>query len=198
MRRWTGVLGALATVLLSAPPSARAEGFFSSEMEKPFDVALNFGVGGFVGNPIRDVTTNVGPAYGVMGAYNKNPIWALELGYIGHTNGVDTTNRRLSTNKIQADVKAGLPLQMPIAWKPYLFAGLAADFVTSSTERFGLSSAIQPAIPVGAGLDFLTNKPIQVGLRGTYDWTPGIGGSVSPMQAHPDSWQAVVQGSAYF
>jgi hypothetical protein len=192
------MLMALAAALLSAPQSARAEGLFESELENPFGVALNFGVGGFVGQPVRDVTTNFGPAYGVMGAFNKNPIWSLELGYIGHTNGIDTTDRRLSTNKIQADVKAGLPLQAPVAWKPYLFAGLAADFVTSSTEAFGLSSAIQPAIPIGAGVDFFTDKAFQVGARGTYDITPGIGGSVSPMQAHPDSWQAVLQGSAYF
>ncbi len=197
MNRWAWVLVALAAVLLSAPRPAWAEGFFHSDEDKPWDVALNFGVGGFIGS-VTDVTTNIGPAYGVMGAFNKNPILSVELGYIGHTNGVDTTDRRLSSNKIQGDVKAGLPMEGGVAWKPYLFGGLGVDFVTSSTEAFGLSSAIQAVIPVGIGADFFTNKPLQVGLRGTYDVTPGIGGRVSPMQAHPDAWQAVVQGSAAF
>ncbi len=185
--------GLLATVLLLLPFSAKA-GFFESSSDKPYDLQLDGGVGGWLGD-VSDVTTNFGPAYGIIGAFNKSDFLSYELGYVGHSNGVDSTTRRLSSNKIQADIKAGIPLA---GVKPYLFGGVAVDFVASSTEAFGLDSSAQGVIPFGIGADFLTDKPIHVGARGTYDWSPGVGGRISPTDAHPDAWQAFLQASASF
>jgi hypothetical protein len=189
--------GLLAAALLLLPLSARAEGFFQSSSDKPYDLQLDGGIGGWVGS-VTDVTTSIGPAYGLIGAFNKNDVVSYELGYVGHSNGVDTTSRHLSSNKIQADIKAGVPLAGPVAWKPYLFGGVAVDFVASSTEAFGLNSSAQGVIPFGIGADFLRDKPLHIGARGTYDWSPGVGGRVSPTDAHPDAWQAFVQASASF
>jgi hypothetical protein len=195
MRRLTGLL---AVALLALPLSARAkDGVFDSTADKPYDLQLDGGIGGWLGN-VSDVTTNVGPAYGIIGAFNRSNYLSYELGYLGHSNGVDSTDRRLSSNKIQADLKLGIPMTGTVAWKPYLFGGLAVDFVTSSTEAFGLDSSIQGVVPFGVGADFLTDKPIHIGARGTYDWSPGVGGRISPADAHPDAWQAFLQASAAF
>ena len=191
----------LSAALLAAPALAHAQGTYyeGDNAEKKFDVNLQGGIGGYTG-AAAGATTNVGPSYGVMGAYNALPFLSYELGYIGNSNGISGTDSRLSSNRIQADVKAGPQLVAPIPWRPYAFAGLAADFLAAGGNKVttGWDSSFEGEVPLGVGADFLLNSPVRVGARGTFDWNPGVGGSAGVVSDHPSAWQAALTASAVF
>ena len=198
MKSWMWI----AAALLAAPALAHAQGLATYEDEnstKKFDVQGQFGMGGYTGKA-AGLTDNIGPAYGVLGAYNQTPYLSYEVGYIGNSNAVSNTDTRLSSNRIQADVKAGPQLLGPIPWRPYAFAGLAGDFQTTGGTRAttGFDDSFQVEIPMGVGADFLLNSPVRVGARGAFDFNPGIGGSASDISVHPSSWQAALTASAVF
>jgi hypothetical protein len=182
---------AAVAALLLAPAAAHAQ-FEDREL----DVELNFGIGGFTGD--IGGLTSTGPAYGVIAGVEQTPIIKYEVGYMGQTTGVHDSDGRLTSNKLQANVRAGPELEAPIPWQPYAFGGVGANFVIATTDAHGLSNAVQGVIPFGVGADFFTDSPIRVGARGTYDWTPGIGSDVAPDAEHPDEWKATINASAVF
>jgi len=192
MRR---MVAAFAVLFFAVP----AVGYAQEELEDKLEVSLQGGIGGFSGGA-ADQTTNVGPYYGVMGTYNQSDNLAFEAGYQGITNGFsDPSTGRLSANRLQANVRGNLPLEGPVAWRPYAFAGLALDYMAASLENtFGYNTSLQAEVPVGLGADFFTESWLRVGARGTFIWNPGIGGSASVDNQHPSSWQAGVSASAAF
>ncbi|MGC4115959.1 MAG: hypothetical protein QM765_15505 [Myxococcales bacterium] len=198
MKKWTW----LAAALIAVPALARAQGVTTYEDEytnRKFDVNLQGGIGGYTGNA-QDVTTDVGPSYGAMVTFNPFPALSYELGYIGNTNSISRTDSRLSSNRVQLDVKAGPPLGGPVVWRPYLFAGVAGNFMVAGGSRLttGWDDSFQGEIPMGAGVDFLLNTPVRVGARGTFDWNPGVGGSAGIVSDHPSAWQAALTAAAAF
>jgi hypothetical protein len=187
----------VAGAIILAPALAAAQDFVDAEPDRRVQVQLNGGLGGYFGG-VNDVT-NTGPAYGVHAAFNQTPLLSYELGYTGHTNDiVGEGNGRLNSNKIQAGIKVGPELNLPIPWRPYGFAGLGADFVLAGANTVGLSNAILGVVPFGAGADFFTDSPIQVGARATYDWTPGVGGEVYVGDPQPNGWSAALTAQAAF
>ncbi|MGC4115960.1 MAG: outer membrane beta-barrel protein [Myxococcales bacterium] len=150
MKLWMWV----AAALLAVPALAHAQGMTMYEDEnstKKFDVQLQGGMGGYTGKA-AGLTDNIGPAYGVLGAYNQTPFLSYELGYIGNTNAISNTDERLTSNRVQADVKAGPQLMGPVPWRPYAFAGLAGDFQTTGGNRntTGFDDSFQLENPHGA------------------------------------------------
>jgi len=164
--------------------------------DKPYDVELNGGVVGYTGRVGNHTSAGVG--YGITGAYNPNPLLSYEIAYQGNTNGIDNSDRKITSNILQGDVKFGPQLGGPFAWRPFVFAGLGLDFVNSGNNDFGLTNALQLEIPLGIGAELFTNKVWRVGARGTYNFAPGIGGAVSPEDAHPDRWGAQLTAQAAF
>ncbi len=198
MKRWTW----MAAALLAAPALAHAQGMTMYEgdhTEKRFDVQLQAGVGGYTGKA-AGVTDNLGPSYGVIGAYNQTPFLSYELGYTGNTNAISNTDERLTSNRIQADVKAGPQLTGPVPWRPYAFAGLAGDFQSTggNRETTVFDDSFQLLVPLGLGADFLLNSPVRVGARAAFHYNLGIGGSASDVSVHPSAWQAGLTASAVF
>jgi len=122
----------------------------------------------------------------------------VEGAYQGHTNNVEDFDGRLTTNKVQVDVSAGPELNAPVPWRPYAAAGLGVNIVTTGADEAGLDNAVQGSIPFSVGADFFTESPIQIGLRGTYDLKPGVGGDVSDDQGHPDEWTTTLNAQAAF
>lgn len=198
MNRW---LSALAAALLAVPAVASAQGGYtgsSMDEEDKFNVQLQGGIGGWTGNA-GDATTDVGPAYGVLGSYNQNSWLSYELGYVGHTNGISDTDSQLTSNKIQLDLKAGPELSAPVTWRPYLFAGVAANFVAAgNTPTATFDDGVQGMIPLGAGVDFFSDSPVQVGARGTFDLNSGVSEDIGPISENPSAWQAAITASAAF
>lgn len=192
----------MAGALLLTPTLSLAQERVRVEVEEAepgsrVDVQLNGGVGGYLGG-INEFT-DTGPAYGVNAAFNQTPTLSYELGYSGHTNDIiGPENGRLTSNKVHAGVKVGPELELPIPWRPYGFAGLGADFVIAGANTLGISNAVLGVVPVGAGADFFTDSPIQLGARATYDWTPGIGGEVSLVDPQPNGWSAALTAQAAF
>ena len=190
------LIAAFAGVVLALPALGRAQ---DDELERRFDVQLNGGIGGWTGETAGD-TTNVGPYYGVMAAYNQSQFLAFEAGYQGITNSFsDPSDGSLSANRLQGDVRANLPLAGAIAWRPYVFAGLAIDYIAAGDENlFGYTNTLMAEVPLGLGADFFTDSVVRVGARTTFNWNPGIGGEASVDNEHPNSWQAGVTASANF
>lgn len=109
--------------------------------DQRYDMELNGGIGGYFGS-VGDATVRAGPAYGVTGAYNASRNVGVELGYLGHSNSIDGSSARLSSNQIQADIKLGRELKLPVAWRPYVFGGLGADFVHAGAIRGGNTGGV--------------------------------------------------------
>jgi len=196
MKRWTW----LAAALVAAPALAHAQDLDTYEDEyadRRFDVSLQGGIGGFTGNA-SDVTTDIGPSYGAMIGYHQFPFLTYELGYTGNTNSITGTDSRLSSNRVQADIKAGPQLAGPVGWRPYVYAGLAANFLAAGGNKAttGWDSSFEGEIPVGGGVDLLLNSPVRVGARAGFNWNPGVGGSAGVVSDHPSSWQAGLTAAA--
>jgi hypothetical protein len=167
----------------------------SQNREKRVGVELNGGIGEFTGDVAS--RTSLGPSYGATLSYRTDPMFAAELGYQGAANAINGGGT-LTSNKVQLDGKLGPELSTGIAWRPYVYAGIAANFVGANANRQGLQSTTLGQIPLGGGADFFTRAPIHLGARAGYDWNPGVGGAVLPfVDEHPSTWQAslTAQGS---
>lgn len=201
-----GLASAVAAILLAAPFAAWAQETYTTESTtnreeearfRRFDLALNGGFGGYTGSVGAD--TVAGASYGVIGSLNQTRALSYELGYVGHSNGInDGSNGMISSNKLSVDFKAGPMLSGAMGWRPYAFAGLGVDFTGVSRNFSDIHGATMGVIPFGLGVDFLTHRTIHVGARATYDWTPGIGSDVTPNDPHPNGWQAALAAAAAF
>jgi hypothetical protein len=176
MKRWTW----MAAALLAAPALAHAQGMTMYEgdhTEKRFDVQLQAGVGGYTAR--RRGYRQPRPVLRVIGAYNQTPFLSYELGYTGNTNAISNTDERLTSNRIQADVKAGPQLTGP-SRAPYALRRPRRRLPVHRREPgdHRLRRLLPAPGPPGPRPDFLP-LAVRVGARAAFHYNLGIGGSAS-------------------
>ena len=177
--------------MLSIPGVAFAQSYVSANAPEThtYGVEVNAGVGGWAGS--IGSNTSVGPSYGATASLFPDYLVTPELGYQGYTNAIDGGGR-ITSNKVQLDAKVGPFLGNGglLPFRPYGYAGVAANFIGTNANSRGYGNATEGLIPMGAGVDLLATPSVRVGARGSYDYNPGVGGDVSAITKHPDGWQA--------
>lgn len=185
-------------VLLLLALLAAGEALASEPGDRHYGVELHAGMGGYSGQ--TGERTSLGPAYGVLGAYNPLPVLSYEVAYRGLSNPIDESGRKLTSNKVTAGLKAGPHFGERAAWRPFAFVGIGLDYVVADRNPQDLDDALLPVIPLGVGAELFTEAPFRLGVRATYDLTPGALGSgeVAPGDPHPDEWSASLSAQAAF
>ncbi|MGZ3439482.1 MAG: hypothetical protein ACXVDD_08195 [Polyangia bacterium] len=142
-------------------------------------VTTGAGAGNYFGTATNS-TIDPGAAWDARLTFGAHSALALEAGYVGSTNNIDTsggTHGRLDSNGLDGDLR----IQLPTVVEPYVFGGVGYNHM-SVTPNGTISNAgalantdDQVTVPAGAGVTGYIGKHATVDVRGTYRFIPDNG-----------------------
>jgi len=146
----------------------------------PQEIALTTGAGpsNYFGTALNS-TVDVGAGWDARVMFGAHSAIALEAGYVGASNDIDTAagHGRLDSQGLDGDLR----LQLPTVVQPYVFGGVGYNHMTV-TQTAAPSNAgplsntdDQVTVPAGAGLTGYIGRHATVDLRGTYRFIPDNG-----------------------
>jgi hypothetical protein len=170
-----------------APPPAAPEAAAPVHHERkhsivfaPTEITIITGAGpsNYFGTGLSASHTDVGALWDARATFGAHSIIALEAGYVGSVNNVDSsdgTHGQIFSNGLDGDLR----LQLPTVVQPYIFGGVGYNHMgvnrQGSSEiaaQFARTSDDQVTIPAGGGVAGYVGKHMTVDLRGTYRLMP--------------------------
>jgi opacity protein-like surface antigen len=145
----------------------------------PSEVSLVTGAGptNYFGTGFSASKTDVGALWDARAVFGAHSILAMEAGYVGSINSVDSTmgHGQISSQGLDTDLR----LQLPWKVQPYVFGGVGYNHMalnnfngsTEITSQFIKGDDNQFTVPAGGGLTGYVGH-LTLDLRGTYRYTP--------------------------
>jgi hypothetical protein len=162
----------------AAPPSTAHPEQKHSIVFAPTEISLVTGAGptNYFGGSLPATHTDVGALWDARATFGAHSIIALEAGYVGSINNVDTNSGghgHISSQGFDTDFR----LQLPTVVQPYIFAGLgynhmAVDRQGNLGTQFTQQDDNQVTIPAGGGVTGYVGNHITLDLRGSYRLLP--------------------------
>jgi hypothetical protein len=160
----------LAVALLFAASVASAEEVVTARPDylstPQFDVQANGGVANYG----RDLSTDVGAAYGVIVGFRPLTFMGIEGQYQGTTNGMSPARNRgfdhVTANGVLGDLRFGIPMRL----EPFVFGGVGwQHFLQSGPAGIPDRTSNTAVFPVGGGVEARLGSNGIIGARFTYD-----------------------------
>jgi hypothetical protein len=170
-----------------APPPAPPEAAAPVHHERhhsivfaPQEISLVTGAGpsNYFGTGLSASHTDVGALWDARATFGAHSIIALEAGYVGSVNNVDSsdgTHGQIFSNGLDGDFR----LQLPTMVQPYIFSGVGYNHMAVNRQgsaeiasQFAQTTDNQVTIPAGGGVTGYVGKHMTVDLRGTYRLMP--------------------------
>jgi hypothetical protein len=145
----------------------------------PGEVSLVTGAGptNYFGTGFSASKTDVGALWDARATFGAHSILAMEAGYVGSLNSIDSSvgHGSISSNGLDTDLR----LQLPWKVQPYVFGGIGYNHMslnnfngsTEITGQFLKNESDQFTVPAGGGLSGYVGH-LTLDLRGTYRYTP--------------------------
>jgi opacity protein-like surface antigen len=146
----------------------------------PQEITLSTGAGptNYFGTGLDASRTDTGALWDARATFGAHSIIALEAGYVGSVNNVDSSNGvqgQIFSNGLDGDLR----LQLPTKVQPYIFGGVGYNHMGVNREgspeiasQFARINDDQVTIPAGGGVAGYMGKHMTVDLRGTYRLIP--------------------------
>lgn len=163
------IIGRTIAVALLLAGTASAEDYGTSKPAYAKAPELDVQANGGVANYARDVTTDAGPAYGVIVGFRPWTFVGIEGQYQGATNSMDRAKNagydHVTANGILGDVRFGLPYVV----EPFAFGGVGWQHF-NQTGPLGIADRSESTVvfPFGGGLETKVGNVI-LGGRFTYE-----------------------------
>jgi opacity protein-like surface antigen len=155
------------------PPPAPAKRPNVIFAPQTISVTAGAGVGDYFGSGIN-TRSDPGAAWDARLTFGTRSVIALEAGYVGSVNPIDTDIQnagRLNSHGIDGDLR----LQLPTRVQPYIFSGVGYNHMSVTNKQSvigGQLSDNQVTVPAGAGLTGYLGRHVTLDLRGTYRYIP--------------------------
>jgi opacity protein-like surface antigen len=146
----------------------------------PSEISLVTGAGptNYFGTGLNASRTDVGAVWDARVTFGAHSILALEAGYVGSVNNIDSNNGvqgQIYSNGLDGDLR----LQFPTRVQPYIFGGVGYNRMEVNRQgspdigsQFVSTGDNQVTIPAGGGVTGYVGKHMTVDLRGTYRLMP--------------------------
>jgi opacity protein-like surface antigen len=156
----------------------------------PEQVSIVTGAGptNYFGSGLSASRTDTGALWDARATFGAHSIFAVEAGYVGSVNNVDSSNGvqgQLYSNGLDGDLR----LQLPTKVQPYIFGGVGYNHMAVNRQgspdisaQFTKTSDDQLTVPAGGGVSGYAGKHVTVDLRGTYRLMPD--NNITIMNAH--------------
>jgi hypothetical protein len=146
----------------------------------PQEISIVTGAGptNYFGTGLSASHTDTGALWDARATFGAHSILALEAGYVGSVNNVDSsdgTHGQIYSNGLDGDLR----LQLPTRVQPYIFGGVGYNHMAVNRQgsaeiasQFAQTTDNQVTIPAGGGITGYAGKHMTVDLRGTYRLMP--------------------------